>query len=235
MANAAQIAKRLAKLAGTTKRIELNLKGETLEVIECEGMTRDELFAQDLLDIAQEQADLAGASIQLTVQGFNEDERLCGSFLLRVAPSEKAKAAFSASKPTVLTPHHSELSEVTSSLLKSNERLVGQIQGLIQQFGVGVSSMAAAQAATMQALSARLMSAESERDQVKAQLDQAISLGTELSSELQATRSLTKKVETVAGMLMKTPMLRALDSSADAALPPANGAANGAANGVAKQ
>ena len=221
MVDAATLAKRLAKFHAKTTRIELVSRGETVVAIDCDGVVRDEAFASDLLENAQECCDLAGGSVSFTVQGFNSEDRPTGTFQFRLKPNAEAKSLTAIPNGF---PHHSEMSEVASSLLKSNERLIGNIQGLIKEFGVGISAMANAQAATMQALSTRLQTAEQERDKARADLDTAMGLGVELSAELKASKSTTAKVEQLVKLFMVTPQVKAL-LAADGSVPTAtNGA-----------
>lgn len=204
--------RKLARFPSNTATVELSAKGELVESIACEFVASREELAQELFESAQESAELALTSVQFAVRALDRDGTVLASFMLRVKPQSAMAtgSSIATAQAQAQFAHRSEASEIAAALLRSNERLIAQTQGLIQQFGVGISAMASAQAASMQAMAARLQSAEQERDAARQQLDQSISLGTELAAELKVAQSAGVKVERLMGLFLQTPMVRGL-------------------------
>lgn len=206
------LAKKLARFPAQTHTVELSAKGETVESVAVQFVSSREELAEELFTSAQEYCDLALTSIQFVVRALAEGGEVLASFMLRLRPQASQSIAVANAQAQLV--HRTEGSEIAARLLQSNERMVQLTQGLIQQFGVGISAMAQAQAASMNAMAARLQAAEQERDAAKVQLDQSLSLGTELAAELKVAQSAGVKVEKLLGLLINTPMVRGMLSDA---------------------
>lgn len=187
-----------------------------------------EALAQDLIDSSQMHADTLGMPVNLVVEALDAEEKLTGKISLRAKPSEGANA-MAAPK----SMHHSELSEALALSMRSNTELIRQSQGLMQQAGVGMAAMAAAQSVLVQSLAQRLTAAESRNSELEERFRTVMGFATELESELKSARSTSVKLDKLLGVLMGTPLVRQFTEEPKPA-PAANANGGGNGNGAAK-